>query len=344
MFCLFGVSLAATAVWSVLDRRRTSYPALHRWFVLFVRFALAGQMLVYGFAKAVPLQMSFPNLVTLLEPYGNFSPMGVLWSSVGASQPYEIFAGCLEVLGGLFLLFPRTITLGALFSLADMSYVFTLNMTYDVPVKLLSFHLILLSLFLLAPDFQRLTNFFLLNRHAAPAARTPLFRSRRANRVALALGAFYALWLIGMNVYGDRMGWKTYGPGLAKPALYGIWNVEQFSVDGQPRPPLLTDAARWCRVVFERFNFGVVYSMSDTPTYYGVSTDTKKNTLAFTQRHGGSAPKLTFTFARPAPGQLILDGPVDGHATHIQLRLQDRSQFLLVSRGFHWIQEYPFNR
>src|SRR5581483_8626940 len=136
---------------SLVDRRRLSYPVLHRWFFLFLRFALAGQMLTYGFAKAVPLQMPFPGLFTLVEPYGNMSPMGVLWSSVGASQPYEIFAGCMEILGGLLLFFPRTVTLGALVSLADMSYVVTLNMTYDVPVKLLSFHLILLSLFLLAP-------------------------------------------------------------------------------------------------------------------------------------------------------------------------------------------------
>ena len=36
--------------------------------------------------------------------------------------------------------------------LAATMQIFTLNMTYDVPVKLFSFHLILMSLFLLAPD------------------------------------------------------------------------------------------------------------------------------------------------------------------------------------------------
>ena len=36
--------------------------------------------------------------------------------------------------------------------------------------------------------------------------------------------------------------------------------------------------------------------------------------------------------------------PIDGHKTHIQLRLRDRNKFLLVNRGFHWIQEYPYNR
>jgi len=83
--------------------------------------------------------------------------------------------------------------------------------------------------------------------------------------------------------------------------------------------------------------------MNDTQAYYSAVIDTKKNTLALTQRRAANA-KLNFTFARPAPDQLILDGPIDGHKTHIQLRLKDRNQFLLVNRGFHWIQEYPYNR
>jgi uncharacterized membrane protein YphA (DoxX/SURF4 family) len=340
--CLFVFSLIATAVWSILDRRRTSYSALHKWFMLFLRFALAGQMLVYGFAKAVPLQMPFPGLFTLIEPFGNMSPMGVLWSSVGASQPYEIVVGCLELIGGILLFIPRTATLGALISLLDMSYVFALNMTYDVPVKLLSLHLVLIALIFLAPQFRRLANFFFLDRTAEPAPRIPLFRTPRANRIALAVQALFALWLIAANIWGARIDWKKYGPGLSKPALYGIWDVDEFSTDGQTRPPLLTDTARWHRFIFDR-RFAAIQQMNDTQAYYTPSIDTKKNTLALTQRHANNQT-LNFTFARPAPDQLILDGQLDGHKTHIQLRLEDTHKFLLLSRGFHWVQEYPFNR
>jgi len=42
---------------------------------------------------------------------------------------------------------PRTATLGAMICLADAIEIFTLNMTYDVPVKLLSSHLVFMSLF-----------------------------------------------------------------------------------------------------------------------------------------------------------------------------------------------------
>jgi hypothetical protein len=54
--------------------------------------------------------------------------------------------------------------------------------------------------------------------------------------------------------------------------------------------------------------------------------------------------KSNFTFQRPAPDQLILDGEMGDHKMRMQLHLVDRSKFLLVNRGFHWIQEYPFNR
>jgi hypothetical protein len=29
---------------------------------------------------------------------------------------------------------------------------------------------------------------------------------------------------------------------------------------------------------------------------------------------------------------------------HMHLQLLDREKFLLVNRGFHWMQETPFNR
>ena len=342
MFCLLVFSLIATALWSVLDRRRTSYSGLHKWFLLFLRFSLAGQMLSYGFAKAVPLQMPFPSLFTLVEPFGNFSPMGVLWSSVGASQPYEIAAGCLELLAGLLLLIPRTATLGTLIALADMSYVFLLNMTYDVPVKLLSLHLVLIALILLAPQFQRFANFFFLDRTAEPAPRPPLFRTPRTNRIATIVLALFALWLIGNNAWGTRDGWKTYGPGAPKAPLYGIWDVDQFTIDGQPHPPLLTDNDRWRRIIFDYTDFMVLEHMGDTRAYYSAIADASKHTLALTQR--GAANKSVFTYARPSPDRLTLDGNLNGHKTHIEFHLDDPHKLLLVSRGFHWVQEYPYNR
>lgn len=343
LFVMVVLTVIATTIWSIADRRRENYVTLHKWFRLVIRICLAGQMFGYGWAKAVPLQMPFPYLTKLLEPYGNFSHMGVLWASIGASPAYEIFAGCAEMLGGILLIVPRTTTLGALVCLADMTQVFMLNMTYDIPVKLLSFHLILMSLFLLAPDLQRLANLFFLNRPVGPSTQPPLFATPRANRIALAVQIFIGVWLMGMNAYGSWSGWHQYGGGRAKSALYGIWDVEQMTVDGQVRSPLLTDYGRWRRVVFDFPTASSFQRMDDSFARFGAKIDPDTSALVLTKPDDKNW-KSNFTFQRPTPDQLILDGQMDGHKVRMQLRLFDRQKFLLISRGFHWVQEIPFNR
>src|SRR5215471_2174086 len=227
-FCLLIFAIVVTCIWSVIDRDRGEYVTLHKWFRVFLRFCLAGQMLGYGFAKVIPLQMPFPFLTRLVEPFGNFSPMGVLWFSIGASPAYEMFAGCAEILGGILLIFPSTTTLGALVCLADMVQVFMLNMTYDVPVKLFSFHLILLCMIVLAPDLQRLANFFFLNRTAAPSIEPSLFSTTSRNRIALVVQVLFGLLLMGMNLYGSWSALGQYRAVEAKSVLYGIWEVDQM--------------------------------------------------------------------------------------------------------------------
>jgi uncharacterized membrane protein YphA (DoxX/SURF4 family) len=342
-FCLLMIASVITVVWSILDRHRPNYVTFHKWFRLALRFMLASEMFLYGVVKIIPLQMPFPYLTRLLEPYGNFSPMAVLWSSIGASRSYEIFAGCAETLGGILLLTPRTTTLGALICLADMIQVFMLNMTYDVPVKLFSFHLILFSLFLLAPDARRMINFFFTSRAAAPSRRPALFRSPRANRLAVIIQVVFGMYLLGMGVYSGIQAWHAYGGGRPKSALYGIWNVDEMSVDGQPRSPLFTDKDRWRRVVFDFPNFTSFQRPDDTFTGYGSAINEKDHTIGLT-KPADKNWKAALTYTRPAPDQLVLAGSMDGHQVEMKLKLMDRDKFNVVNRGFHWINEYPFQR
>jgi hypothetical protein len=343
IFCELVFAVLATGIWSVLDRRRESYVALHKWFRLFIRLALASELFIYGMSKVIPLQMPFPFLTRLVEPFGNFSPMGVLWYSVGASPAYEVFAGSAEMLAGILLVIPRTETIGALVCLADMVQVFMLNMTYDVPVKLFSFHLALMALFLLAPELRRLADFFVFNRTVGPSTQPQLFSTRRATRIALAAQLIFGMWLVAMNLYSGWNDWKTFGGGRAKSALYGIWNVDQLAIDGQLRSPLLNDYDRFRRVIFDFTNRMAFQRMDDSFVSYNASINTNDRTLLLT-KDSDKSWKASFNFQRMAPDRLNLDGSMDSHRIHMQLQLVDRNKFLLVNRGFHWIQEYPFNR
>jgi uncharacterized membrane protein YphA (DoxX/SURF4 family) len=345
-FCLLIIAAAATALWSALDSKRENYVTLHKWFRVSLRFALASQMLLYGLAKAVPLQMPFPQLTRLLEPYGRFSPMAVLWSSIGASPSYEIFAGCAEVFGGILLFFPRTALFGALVCLADMTQVFMLNMTYDIPVKLFAFHLILMSLVLLAPEFRRLLSFFFLNRQTEPSTQPSLLRSAKANRIAVALQAVFGLSLLLSNIYGSWKAWHTYGAGRPKPSLYGIWDIDEFSQDGALRAAVVTDNDRFRRAVFDFANSMAFQKMDDTFTGYGANyIDSQKRIVLSKSSDKNFKGDLSYTReTHDGQDQLTLTGEMDGHKLNLKLHRVDHTKFMLSSRGFHWIQEYPFNK
>ncbi len=349
-FCILLIAAAATAVWSLFDRHRKNYVTPHKWFRLFLRFALAALMFFYASIKIFPLQMPYPPLEKLVEPYGNFSPMSVLWFSVGAAPVYEIFTGCAELLGGLLLILPVTTTLGALVCSADLTMIFVLNMSYDVAVKLFSFHLLLIALFLVAPDLRRLIGFFIANRSTPPCTQPRLMRTARANRIALAIQLMFGLYLAIMNLNTGRLNWYKSRGGSPKPSLYGIWNVDEMTIDGQLHPPLLTDAQRWHRMLFESNRDVEIQGMDDSFLYLTSSQKTTHLNL----KDAGFAPALgysgraglsgDFAVARPAPDQMTLDGSMGGHHIHAEMKRINLSQFTLVNRGFHWINEYPFWR
>jgi hypothetical protein len=299
-------------------------------------------MVSYGMIKVIPLQMPAPQLTRLVEPFGNFSPMGVLWYSIGASRPYEMLTGCAELLGGILLFVPRLTMLGALVCLADATQVFTLNMTYDVPVKLLSFHLILMSIVLAAPDAKRLAQVFVLNRTAEPSRGQP-WSSPRAARLALIAQVGFGAYVVLMNLAGSFTSWSRFGGGAPKAPLYGIWIVDEMSVDGRTRAPLVTDYGRWRRVVFQIPTAVSFQRMDDSFVRYDAVVDAAGHAITLSIP-GDTSWSARFTFERPSTDQLTLDGSMDGQQVRMRLRLFDHNSLVLLSRGFHWIQEYPFNR
>jgi hypothetical protein len=105
------------------------------------------------------------------------------------------------------------------------------------------------------------------------------------------------------------------------------------------RPPLLTDVDRWRRVVFNWATATSFQRMDDSFTPYRSILDLKANTLTLTKR-ADPAWRVLFTLQRPAPDRLTLDGKMDGHDLHAELRLKDM-KFALTSHQFHWIQNLP---
>jgi hypothetical protein len=343
-FLMLLVAIAATVVWSVLDRKRANYVGMEGWLRLLVRYTLAFTLFGYGFAKVFPLQFRAPGFAKLIEPYGDFSPMGVLWSFMGASTAYIIFAGACEVAPGLLLLFRRTTTLGALIAFGVLLNVMVLNFCYDVPVKLYSTNLVLMSLYLVAADLRRLVDVLVLNRATAPSDQSiPSFTHRWARIGAVAFQVLFVGYTLGTSLYG---GWQAYQRTYVsplRPPIYGLYDVERFTRNGKDVPLVATDATRWRRVIAEFPGSVTVRMMNDTTRGYPVVYDEAKKKLTLSEP-GNKAKSSSLTYSRSGPNYLNLEGTIAGDQVSMLLVQQDRSKFLLVNRGFHWINELPFNR
>jgi hypothetical protein len=344
-YAFTGLLLAAfgTVVWSFAARGTTSHPRLHKWFRLFIRVALGTTMFSYGFAKVFPLQMPTVFLSRLLEPFGDFSPMGVIWYSIGAAPGYERFIGSAEVLGGLLLLLPWTTLIGALVTLGVAFGVFMVNMTYDVPVKLFAFHLVLMSIFLIAPDARRLIDWFFLNRPVVPESAARYGPSALSHRLWIFGQLVFLLWALGWQIQGGAEGYRTYGPGAPKSPLYGIWNVDSMSIDGELRPPLTTDTLRYRYAVFQSPNGMTFQKMDQSFERFGSTIDTVKRTLTL-RKASDSTWKPVLAYERPTPTTLTVEGDLGGKRVRMAMTQRDLNTFFLISRGFNWVQEYPVNR
>jgi hypothetical protein len=365
------LAVAVTVVWTIASllwrrwrgRGRPDYDRLHAWMRLVVRFHLMYQMIVYGAIKIWCGQ--FPPIADLqLEAkYGDSSPMGLLWRFMQFSQPYTAATGIIEFTCGVLLVFRRTTLLGALLSFGATLQVFLLNMCFDVPVKLMSGHLLLMALTLIAPDVPRLVGFFVLGRPVAPRPATPLFgRWRRVERAAgvlltLAFGGFAALQLF--DAYTDA---ATHGILAPEDPALGRWVGREFIRDGQvvsfPEqpynpPPQAFHGGNWRggpgMPAVIRANVGpwmVTFGMEDGSGVSYRKAGRDRAELVLVQLADGK-PAARLAVSIPEPDVMVLEGPLDGQDVRMRLTRippPPKKEYLLKSRGFRWVQEHPFNR
>lgn len=338
--CFLVVAAVATAIWSLLDRKRANYERLHAWFRIGLRLWLAGIIALYGIYKLYPSQFPAPYLARYFERYGDSSPMGILWTMMGTSRGYAFFTGAVETLGAVLLIIPRVATLGALVSAAAMTNVFLMNMTYDVPVKLFSLHLLLAAIVVAALDVPRLWNLFVRGRDARLSPDSPNLPGLRSKHVLvgaqLAIGA-YILFYLSIGAYRQA---KASAELPQTTPNYGAWAVDEFTLDGTLRPALTTDTERWQDFIIQGPGSAVIVPMDGSLDRCQAKLDDAKHTLEITSTQPKWSAKLSY--ARQAD-TMTLEGTRDGKPLKATMHRID-PQWLLKTRGFHWVNEFPFNR
>lgn len=343
---LFGLVLAVIGaiIWSVADRKARNYNNLFYWLTVIVRYYVAITMITYGCVKIIKLQFPGPSPDRLLQPFGNASPMGLAWTYMGYSTGFNYFTGFAEFMCGVLLFFRRTSTLGAITGLVVAGNIMAINYCFDVPVKLLSTMLVIMCGYILSKDFIRLSNFFIFNKPAQPAnLGRHQFKKRWKNITLTTLKYVLVVYTITMNFYGDVDAATQYGDKAKKPPLYGIYNVQSFVRNKDTITPLNSDTTRWDKLTISYSGAARVIMSNDSTKTHDFKIDTNKHTIVMFS-YADTLNKAYYTYSQPAKDLLLLKGTFKKDSVTIQLKKYDLKNFRLLNRGFHWINEYPYNR
>jgi hypothetical protein len=347
-------ALILTIAWSAVELRRgrrpRRYDRLYAFLRFWTRYYLAFTLMGYAFAKIFAMQMPVPTTFQLEEPFGDASPMTLLWTFMGASPAYEHFTGYAELAAGLLLLFRRTQLLGALTAAGVMLNVVLLNLCYDVPVKILSSTLLMMALFLVVYDLPRLTA-VVLRRPSPPAQEPkPAWAESLAPRWRWALVAaeVVAAVLIMTPSYSfEHQRSRDFAADMQHPAPFeGRWAVERQVVDGRELPPLLSESTRWRSLIFSHYKLNIgalARRVDDTAVRMRIELDAAKHQMTLVTPHENAPPTrvvTTYTMA-DAEHMTISD---EKKQLVLELRRLPPRKYLLLTRGFHWVNEEPFQR
>jgi uncharacterized membrane protein YphA (DoxX/SURF4 family) len=322
-----------TTVWSILDKKRVSYTILFYWFQTILRVFLCIAMILYGLAKVFKGQFADPSLELLLQPVGEMSPMGLAWTFMGHSMVYNIFIGALEILGGLLLLSRKTSTLGSILILGIMVNVAIMNLTYDIPVKLFSIHLVLMAFILLIANGKRVLHFFLKNE----AIEKTQYLSYIKNKSLLKIIRFIkkaTIIIVTILVFVQCfINFKATEQLRSNSEMRGIWKVETFIKQNDTLAPLVTDSFRWKYLIIDYKEKAVVKKMNDAIDRYSFEENAETKEMILKKATVSVPQKFIYSISNSNELKLKGDG------ISISLKKVPTSKFRLLNRKFHWVNE-----
>lgn len=343
LFSNFTLAIIITVFWSILHKNQESYNKSFYWFLVILRVFLVAAMLLYGFVKVFQIQFQQPSFVKLLQPMGEYSPMGLAWTYMGYSKGFGMFAGIMEILGGVLLIWRRTSTLGAFIIIGVMTQVAMMNLMFDIPVKLFSIHLVLMAIIIFMTDAKRFTSVFITNRATETYKYYHPVTSEGYHKI---INIFKKILLPIILVAGcilSYLGQLNISDENHRPELYGIWKAKTFVRNNDTIPPLTTDNSRWNYLLIERKNKAIVKTMTDELLKHVFITDTTQNRISL-YHENNAKDSLNFKYEVENSKYLKLNGKLEKDSLSIIFTKIELEKFPLISRGFHWINERPFNR
>ncbi|RZN84254.1 MAG: DoxX family protein [Winogradskyella sp.] len=343
LFVNIILAITVTIFWSIFQRNRKEYNKFFYWFLVILRFFIIAAMLLYGFVKVFQIQFQPPSFVKLLQPMGEYSPMGLAWTYMGYSKGFGMFAGLMEIIGGVLLIWRRTATLGAFIVIGVMAQVAMMNLMFDIPVKLFSIHLVLMAGVIFITDIKRFTSVFIRNKSTESYNFYHPIVSENYHKVIRNIKIIVLPILLIAGCVLSYLGNLNISDVNHRPKLYGIWETKTFVRNNDTVPPLVTDSHRWRYLLIERKENAIVKTMTDNLVRHTFITDTIEKRITIYSQYGVK-DSLNFNYTLKDSEHLKLFGTLENDSLIISLTKKDLDKFPLKSRGFHWINERPYNK
>lgn len=307
------IAVILTIVWTALDKRK-NYATLLKYLHASARYYIVFVLLSYGLWKITWLQMAPPWPSWLVEPLGELRPSILFWNFIGASKSYQFFAGLMELIPAVLLLFRRTSTLGALIATGTLLNVLMLNIGYEVTVIPLIIHLLLISLLIVSPDLKKLYDIFVAHKTEQLPVMPVAFGQKGYKWIGYSVKLSFIAYVIIFDireineVRGQRFG------NLAFYSLHGIYNVTEYYHNRQSLAPLITDSIRWNKLVIDGGGGAkVLYMNNSSEYYYNIEVDTTAQLLEF---YNDSTNKNKLHYTLTKPNQYIFDGVYKNDSIH----------------------------
>ncbi|SED23387.1 hypothetical protein SAMN04489761_4715 [Tenacibaculum sp. MAR_2009_124] len=345
LFTIFCIAVISSSIWSILDTKRKNYDNLYYWITLAIRFYVGLMLINYGMVKVIQLQFSAPSMYRLTQNYGDSSPMGLAWTFLGFSKGYNLFMGIAEV-AAVFLLFRRTLVFGLIITLMTTANVMAVNYFYDIPVKILSTHLFLMSAFLLAHSFAALFQFFFFRK---PVVLKDIYKPKFGNitsKISFAVKAFLLIYALGYGAYSALDSKEKYYGEASKSRMEGLFEIEYFSAKSNSITPDSLKIKPWKYLMISSKQYAQVkYAEGGRGKWYKLTVDSLENKLSL-RDYRDSTKTFNLKFSKIDSINYQFNGTLAKDTIFVKAKRfkNYKEKFLLTNRGFNWINERPFNR
>jgi hypothetical protein len=333
------VSFLGALSWGFFDRNGMINERLNEWLKLYLRFFLAAYLFGYGFVKVFPSQFEAITASRLAMPVGDQSPMLLAWNFMGYSTTMMKVNGWAEAIAGLLLLFRRTSTLGAILSIAVFSFIVMMDFSFNVFVRLLSSHLLVISTYLVLCDRRRLLNVFVLNKPTNAVLYIPLINNTLRRKIFEALLSVLAICLVYSSFTKGLDAYRSFGQTVPHVPLYGIYKTDYFVRNKDTIPASAVDSLRWEQLVMDGGSWNQSCSIAfsnDKRSYYDVEADTIKRTLNVRSKKD-TTKKYMFNYFLPDTIHIFFRGRWSDDSIRVLMSKYDLNNYLLHRERFKWI-------